>query len=60
MPAVLLLTRPGLLVGAILFRPLSPFRDDLPTRLDRIPVLIIDATRTADVLRVMVLDWPSA
>jgi hypothetical protein len=25
-----LLTRPRLLAGAILFRPLSPFRDDLP------------------------------
>jgi phospholipase/carboxylesterase len=25
-----------------LFRPLAPFRDDLPTRLDRVPVLTID------------------
>ena len=31
--AALLLTRPGLLAGAVLFRPLSPFRDELPTRL---------------------------
>jgi phospholipase/carboxylesterase len=35
MAAALLLTRPGLLAGAILYRPLSPFRADLPTRLDR-------------------------
>jgi phospholipase/carboxylesterase len=34
MAATLLLTHPGLLTAAILFRPLSPFRDDLPTRLD--------------------------
>jgi phospholipase/carboxylesterase len=34
MAAALLLTRPRLLAGAILFRPLSPFRDDPPTRLD--------------------------
>ena len=33
MAAALLLTRPTLLAGAILFRPLSPFRDDPPTRL---------------------------
>jgi len=45
MAAALLLTRPGLLAGAILYRPLSPFRDDLPTRLDRIPVLIIDGDK---------------
>jgi phospholipase/carboxylesterase len=43
--AALLLTRPGLLAGAILFRPLSPCRDDLPTRLDGTPVLIIDGER---------------
>ena len=42
MAAALLLTSPGLLAGAILFRPLSPFTRDLPTRLDGIPVLIID------------------
>jgi phospholipase/carboxylesterase len=48
--AALLLTRPGLLAGAILFRPLSPFRDDQPTRLDGAPVLIIDGER--DVRRI--------
>jgi predicted peptidase len=42
MKAALLLKRPGLLAGAILFRPLSPSQDDLPTRLDAAPVLIID------------------
>ena len=42
MAAALLLTRPGLLAGAILFRPLSPFTRDLPTRLDGVPMLIID------------------
>jgi len=45
MAAALLLTRPGLLAGAILFRPLSPFRDDLPTRQDGARVLIIDGER---------------
>ena len=45
MAAALLLTRPGLLAGAILFRPLSPFRDDLPTGLDGTPVLIIDGEK---------------
>jgi phospholipase/carboxylesterase len=45
MAAALLLTRPGLLAGAILFRPLSPFREDLPTRLDGTPVLIIDGEK---------------
>jgi phospholipase/carboxylesterase len=43
--AALLLTRPGLLAGAILFRSLSPFRDDLPTRLEGTPVLIIDGEK---------------
>jgi phospholipase/carboxylesterase len=42
MAAALLLTRPGLLAGAILFRPLTPFRGDLLARLDGAPVLIID------------------
>jgi phospholipase/carboxylesterase len=42
MAAALLLTRPGLLAAAVLFRPLSPFTRDLPHRLDRTPVLIID------------------
>jgi hypothetical protein len=34
MAAALLLMPPRVLAGAILFRPLSPFRADLPTRLD--------------------------
>jgi phospholipase/carboxylesterase len=42
MAAALLLTHPGLLAGAILFRPLSPFRHGLPSRLEGTPVLIID------------------
>ncbi len=42
MAAALLMTRPDLLAGAILFRPLSPFTDDLHYRLDRTPVLVID------------------
>ena len=33
MAGVLVLTRPSLLAAAILFRPLSPFSDDLPARL---------------------------
>ena len=45
MVAALLLTRPGLLAGAILFRPLSPFRADLQTRLDGTPILIIDGEK---------------
>jgi phospholipase/carboxylesterase len=45
MAAALLLTRPGPLAGAILFRPLSPSRDDPPTRLDSVPVLIIDGEK---------------
>jgi phospholipase/carboxylesterase len=45
MVAALLLKRPGLLAGAILFRPLSPFQDDLPTRLGAAPVLIIDGEK---------------
>jgi phospholipase/carboxylesterase len=45
MVAALLLKRPGLLAGAILFRPLSPFQDHLPTRLDAAPVLIIDGEK---------------
>jgi len=45
MAAALLLLRPGLLAGAILFRPLSPFVDDLPTRLDGTTVLIIDGEK---------------
>jgi phospholipase/carboxylesterase len=42
MAAALLLTRPTLLAGAILFRPLLPFTNDPPSRLNGIPVLIID------------------
>jgi phospholipase/carboxylesterase len=45
MAAALLLTHPGLLVGAILFRPLSPFTRDLQHRLDKTPVLIIDGEK---------------
>jgi hypothetical protein len=45
MAAALLLTRPGLLRGAILFRPLSPFVNNLPTRLDNTPVLILDGEK---------------
>jgi phospholipase/carboxylesterase len=45
MAAALLLTRPWLFAGAILFRPLSPFRDDPSIRLDRLPVLIIDGEK---------------
>lgn len=42
MAAALLMTRPDLLEGAILFRPLSPFPDDLRPCLDAKPCLIID------------------
>lgn len=42
MAAALLMTHPDLFAGAILFRPLSPFADDLPYRLDGTPVLIVD------------------
>jgi len=45
MAAALVLMRPGLLAGAILFRPLSPFVHDLPTWLDGTPVLIIDGAK---------------
>ena len=45
MAAALLLAHPGLLQGAILFRPLSPFSHDLPHRLDNTPVLIIDGEK---------------
>jgi phospholipase/carboxylesterase len=45
MAAALLLTHPGLLAAAVLFRPLSPFTHDLPHHLDRTPVLIIDGDR---------------
>jgi phospholipase/carboxylesterase len=45
MAAALLLTRPGLLAGAILFRPLSPFRHDVASSLNDTPVLIIDGEK---------------
>jgi phospholipase/carboxylesterase len=45
MAAALLLTHPGLLAAAVLFRPLSPFTHDVGHRLDRTPVLIIDGDR---------------
>ncbi len=45
MAAALLLTHPRLLAGAILLRPLSPFLEDRPTRLDGVPVLIIDGAK---------------
>jgi phospholipase/carboxylesterase len=45
MAAALLLTIPRLRTGAMLFRPLSPFNNKLPTRLDGRPVLIIDGEK---------------
>jgi phospholipase/carboxylesterase len=45
MAAGLLLTHPTLLAGAVLLRPLSPFVEDLPIRIDRTPVLIIDGEK---------------
>jgi phospholipase/carboxylesterase len=42
MAAALLLTRPDLMTGAILLRPLSPFSEDSFTRSGNLPVLIID------------------
>ena len=45
MAAALLQTHPGLLRGAILFRPLSPFADDPPGNLHGTPVLIIDGEK---------------
>jgi phospholipase/carboxylesterase len=45
MAAALLLTRPALLAGAILFRPLSPFGTNPPAPLNGIPVLIVDGAR---------------
>lgn len=42
MAAALLMTHPDLLAGAILFRPLSPFRHKPQHRLNSTPVLIID------------------
>lgn len=45
MAAALLLTHPGRLAAAVLFRPLSPFTCDPPHGLDRTPVLIIDGAK---------------
>ena len=45
MSAALLLTRPGLLAGGILFRPLSPFAQYAMRPLNGVPVLIIDGER---------------
>lgn len=45
MAAALLLTRPSMFSGAILLRPLSPFVDDGPLRLDAAPVLILDGEK---------------
>jgi phospholipase/carboxylesterase len=45
MTAGLLLTHPTLLSGAMLFRPLLPFVQDLPVRMDGTPVLIIDGAK---------------
>ncbi len=45
MAAALMLTHPTSFAGGVLLRPLSPFRDDLPTRLDATPVLIIDGEK---------------
>jgi phospholipase/carboxylesterase len=45
MAAALLLTHPSLFSGAILLRPLSPFLDDPPVRLDATPVLILDGEK---------------
>ena len=48
MAAALLLTRPSLLAGAILFRPLSPFANDLPNRLDGKSALAIVSYAAAE------------
>jgi len=42
MAAAVLMARPALFAGAILFRPLSPFIDDISCRLNGVPVLIVD------------------
>ena len=60
MAAALLLTRPGLLAGAILFRPLSPFRDELPARLNGTPILIIDGEKDSRRSPGDGACWPSA
>jgi phospholipase/carboxylesterase len=43
--AALLLTSPGLLAGAIVFRPLSPFREGMTFSLNGTPALIIDGEK---------------
>ena len=45
MAATLLLTHPSMLAGAILFRPLLPFRHDPLTPSNGVPALIIDGER---------------
>jgi phospholipase/carboxylesterase len=45
MAAALLLSCPDLLSAAVLFRPLSPFTEPRPGRLDGKPVLIIDGAK---------------
>ena len=35
----------GAFAGAVLFRPLSPFKDNQPSHLDGIPVLVIDGEK---------------
>jgi phospholipase/carboxylesterase len=45
MAPALLLIRPSLLAGTILFRPLPPFTHDPPTCLDGKPVLVIDGNK---------------
>jgi phospholipase/carboxylesterase len=44
MAAALIMLHPGLLTGAVLFRPLSPLATDPDTRLPQTPVLIIDGS----------------
>lgn len=45
MAAALLMTRPSLLRGAILLRPLSPFASDPRSDLSGVPVLVIDGAK---------------
>jgi phospholipase/carboxylesterase len=45
MAAALLLTHPALFAGGILLRPLSPFLNEPPVRLDATPVLILDGEK---------------
>jgi phospholipase/carboxylesterase len=45
MAAALLLSHAKLFAGAILLRPLSPFREDKLVRLDATPVMIIDGEK---------------